>query len=119
MHPGHAPTLAAAASQSPLFFSGASDGTIKAWAPRAAPRHAKDSRGPDGPDGGVCVVGSSSDMDLEENVASFTAHAGAVTGLHVDGHTLYRCDSTPASSCERNAWSLSCMHLTPSVYVPH
>jgi hypothetical protein len=23
-------------------------------------------------------------------VASFKAHAGAVTGLHVDGHTLYR-----------------------------
>jgi hypothetical protein len=26
----------------------------------------------------------------EENVASFKAHAGAVTGIQVDGDTLYR-----------------------------
>ena len=114
MGPAHDPTLAAAASQSPLFFSGASDGTIKAWAPSAVRFQAKDGRGPDGPDGGVGVFGSSADMDLEENVASFTAHVGAVTGLHVDGHTLYRYASPPASGREHSAWSHSCMHLAPA-----
>ena len=45
-------TLAAARSQNPLFFSGASDGIIKAWAPRAVRFQVQDGRGQEGLDAG-------------------------------------------------------------------
>jgi hypothetical protein len=46
-------TLAAAGSQNPLFFSGASDGIIKAWAPSAVRFQAQDGRGQGDLDAGV------------------------------------------------------------------
>jgi hypothetical protein len=46
-------TLAAAGSQNPLFFSGAGDGIIKAWAPSAVRFQAQDNgRGQGGLDAG-------------------------------------------------------------------
>ena len=84
-------------TRTPLLFSGTSDGTIHAW--QCATYDTHSARG------GRATLGAGDGSKHEEGLedsallGKFTAHTWAVTGLHVDGNTLYRCFCVFDSEC--------------------